>query len=123
MTAVTLLLRQIHPNFVQNGFASSVAFRPNETDDGLMSVYDHDLITAEAAWLHYTSMSLKRSAGTTALSVEECMAEGLPPRAHTHAFAEHAVIDFTGVSEKLWRSKSKKLQAMAFVRNWIYRPA
>ena len=36
MTAATLLLRQVHPNFVQNGFASSIAFRPNDTDNGLM---------------------------------------------------------------------------------------
>ncbi len=45
MTGATLLLRQIHPHFVQDGFASSVAFRPNEADNGLMSVYDGDLKT------------------------------------------------------------------------------
>ena len=57
MTGATLPVRQIHPNFVQDGFASSVAFRPNESDKGLMSSYDGDLITAEASWTHYTSVS------------------------------------------------------------------
>ena len=47
MTGATLLLRQIHPNLVQDGFASSLAFRPNDSDQGLMSTYDGDLITAE----------------------------------------------------------------------------
>lgn len=120
MTAETLLLRQVHPNFVQNGFASSVAFRPNESDNGLMSVYDCDLITAEDAWVHFTSVLLKKSAGVTALSVGECMAESLPPRPDTQPFPEHAVVDFTKVDEKLWRSKSKKLQAKALPRGWCH---
>ena len=120
MTGLTLLLRQIHPNFVQNGFASSVAFRPNETDAGLMSVYDNDLITAEAAWMHYTSILFKKSSGVTALSVEECLAEKLPPRPDTRPFPEHAVIDFTGVVEKTWRGKSKNLHAKALARGWSY---
>jgi hypothetical protein len=78
MTGATLLFRQIHPNFVQDGFASSVAFRPNESDEGLLSVYNCDLITAEASWAHYTTVSKKRSAGTTAVTVDECAAEDLP---------------------------------------------
>lgn len=122
MTGATLLLRQIHPDFVQDGFASSRAFRPNESDNGLMSVYDGDLITAEASWTHYTTVSKKKSAGTTALTVEECAGEGLSARADTAPFPEHAVVDFTGVDEKQWRTKSKKLQAKALARGWRHLP-
>ena len=122
MTGATLLLRQIHPNFVQDGFASSVAFRPNEADNGLMSVYDGDQITAEASWSHYTSVSKKKSVGVTALTVEECAAEGLPARADPEPFPEHAVVDFTSANEERWRTKSKKLQAKALARGWVYRP-
>jgi hypothetical protein len=118
MTGVTLLLRQIHPNFVQEGFAGSVAFRPNESDEGLLSVYDGDLITAEESWTHYTSVSKKKSAGTTALSVDECTAESLPARPDPDPFPEHAVVDFTAIEEKHWRTKSKKLQAKARARGW-----
>ncbi|HEX8201989.1 MAG TPA: hypothetical protein VF590_16050 [Isosphaeraceae bacterium] len=120
MTGATLLLRQIHPNFVQDGFASSVAFRPNEADNGLMSTCDGDLIAAEASWTHYTTVSKKQSAGVTAVAVDECTAEGLPAGPDPEPFPEHAVVDFTGVPEKHWRSKSKKLQAKARARGWLY---
>lgn len=122
MTDDTLLFRQIHPNFVQDGFASSVAFRPNEADQGLMSVYDGDLILPEASWSHYTSILKKRSVGVVTLVVGECKAEGLPPRPDTDPFPEHAVVDFTGLDEKHWRGKSKKLQAKALARGWAYLP-
>lgn len=122
MTGATLLLRQIHPHFVQDGFASSAAFRPNEADQGLMSVYDGDLISAEAAWAHYTTVSKKKSAGATAVTVAECEAEGLTARPDPEPFPEHAVVDFTGVAEKHWRTKSKKLQAKALARGWVYQP-
>ena len=123
MTGATLLLRQIHPNFVQDGFASSVAFRPNEFDQGLMSVYDGDLITAEASWTHYTTVSKKKSVGATALTVDECAAESLLARSDPVPFPEHAVVDFTSVEEKHWRTKGKKLQAKALARGWGYQPS
>jgi len=123
MTNATLLLRQIHPNFIQDGFASSVAFRPNEADNGLMSVYDGDQITSEASWVHYTTVFKKRSDGVVTLVFEECAAEGLPPRPDPlPECPEHAVVDFKGVEEKHRRSKSKKLQAKALARGWTYQP-
>jgi hypothetical protein len=121
MIGATLLFRQIHPHFVQDGFASSVAFRPNDSDNGLMSVYDGDQITADSSWSHYTTISKKQSAGVTAITVDECTAESLIARPDPEAFLEHAVIDFTGVVERSWRSKSKKLQANAKSRGWLYR--
>jgi hypothetical protein len=120
MTGMTLLLRQIHPNLVQDGFASSLAFRPNDSDNGLLSVYDGDQITAEASWTHYTTISKKKSVGVTALTVDECGAESLPARPDPVPFPEHVVVDFTGVGEKHWRTKSKKLQARALARGWMY---
>jgi hypothetical protein len=120
MIDATLLHRQIHPDFVQDGFASSVAFRPNEADAGLMSVYDGDLIEAEGSWAHYTTVSKKKSAGVTAITASECAAEGLLARPDPEPFPEHAVVDFTGVQEKHWRSKSKKLQVKAQARGWLY---
>ena len=123
MTGATLLLRHIHPNSVQDGFASSLAFRPNPSDQGLMSVYNGDLITAEASWRHYTTVSQRQSAGVTALAVDKCAAESLPARCDPVPFPEHAVVDFTRVDEKHWRTKSKKLQAKALARGWNYQPS
>lgn len=122
MNDSTLLLRQVHPSFVQDGFASSVAFRPNTFDKGLMTVYDGDLVSAEGSWLHYTTVSNRSSAGVVGLTVQECTAEELTARPDPVPFLEHAVVDFTKVEEKSWRSKSKKLQAKAMLRGWLYQP-
>ncbi|OQC41352.1 MAG: hypothetical protein BWX66_00754 [Deltaproteobacteria bacterium ADurb.Bin058] len=45
MNVHTLLLRQIHPDFIQNQRVSSQAFRPTPKDERKLSVYDGDLIT------------------------------------------------------------------------------
>ena len=47
MTGATLLLRQIHPSFIQAGFVTSQAFRPTPKDQSKFSVYDGDLISSE----------------------------------------------------------------------------
>jgi hypothetical protein len=54
MNAQTLLLRQIHPSFVQQGRVTSQAFRPTPKDESKLSMYDGDQITPEASWRHYT---------------------------------------------------------------------
>jgi len=58
--------------------------------------------------------------GAAALTVEECHTESLQARPDPKPFPEHAVIDFTSVDEKHWRAKSKKLQAKAKARGWMY---
>jgi hypothetical protein len=44
MTEATLLLRQVHPSFIQHGRVTSQVFRPTLKDKRLLSVYDGDLI-------------------------------------------------------------------------------
>jgi hypothetical protein len=77
VTDQTLLLRQIHPSFIDRDRVTSQAFRPTEKDRGKLSVYDGDLISAEGSWKHYTARVLK-SAGVLAVTVGECAAEQLP---------------------------------------------
>lgn len=120
MTGATLLLRQIHPTFVQAGFATSQASRPTPKDESKLSVYDGDQIAAETSWVHYTTQLKLVSVGTVAVSVAECYAESLPARADPKPILEHAVIDFTGLTDGQCRSKSKKLQAKALVRGWLH---
>ena len=120
MIATTLLFRQIHPDQLQNGFASSVNFRPNDADDGLMSVYDGDLITAEDSWVHRTVTLERVSYGVAGLSVEECLAESVTPRSDPAPFLEHAVVDFNAIEEKKWRAISKKLHIKALARGWLH---
>ncbi len=52
MQPATLLLRQVHPTWLKDGQVLSLAFRPFPKDAGLLSVYDGDLITAEASHTH-----------------------------------------------------------------------
>jgi hypothetical protein len=120
MTETTLLLRQIHPAFVQNGYATSQAFRPTPKDQSMLSVYDGDLIAPEASWVHYTTVLTFQSVGTMAITVEECVAENLPARPDPEPFPEHSVIDFSGLTDKECYKTSKKLQAKARTRGWLY---
>jgi len=54
---------------------------------------------------------------------DECAALQLPARSDPGEFAEHAVIDFTGVTSKVAEKKSKVLRGKAEARGWIYQPA
>ena len=120
MTGDTLLLRQIHPSFVQAGRVTSQAFRPTPKDDSLLSVYDGDLISAEKAWIHFTTQENCASVGVLAVTVDECTSEGLTTRPEPAPFPEHAVIDFSTFSDSQREKKSKKLKAKAEARGWLY---
>jgi hypothetical protein len=120
MTGNTLLLRQVHPSFVQAGRVTSQAFRPTPKDDSLLSVYDGDMIAAENSWIHFTNQDDCASVGVMALTCAECVAEGLIARSDPEPFPEHAVIDFTGFSDNQREKKGKKLKAKAEARGWLY---
>ena len=123
MTGPTLLLRQIHPSFVQDKFVTSQAFRPTPKDESKLSVYDGDQISPEAAFIHYTTIWKLNSAGVLAITVDECSGEGLPARPDPLPdCAEHALIDFAGLSSNQCEKKSKKLKAKADVRGWLHKP-
>ena len=72
MNDSSLMLRQIHPSFIKQGQITSQAFRPTTKDNLKLSVYDHDMISAEKAYEHYTKKLVKSSAGVMAVSVKEC---------------------------------------------------
>jgi hypothetical protein len=80
MTGATLLLRQIHPSFVQAGNVTSQAFRPTPKDQKLLSAYDGDSVDPQSAWRHYTTVWKLDSVGVMALTCDECACEKLPSR-------------------------------------------
>lgn len=122
MTPETILLRQVHPNFVPNGELSSQAFFPFPKDDGKLSVYDGDQINPGESHRHYLSVMQKESVGVWGVSVGEAATEGLPsqnsPLPNSPA---HAHIDFEARDEKLCRKLAKRLKAAALVRGCLYR--
>lgn len=120
MTDETLLYRQVHPAWIQDGRVTSQVFRPTPKDDKRLSVYDSDMITAESAWWHFTKELGHRSVGVLAVTVRECQAQELLVSPDAKPFPEHAVIDFSMFGDSEVRKKSKYLKAAAEKRGWQY---
>lgn len=116
----TLLLRQVHPAWVQQGRVTSQVFRPTPKDRKRLSVYDGDQITPENSWRHYTTGMGYSSIGVMAVAVVECSQLQLATRLDPEPFPEHAVIDFDGYSENETKRKSKQLKEFAQLRGWLY---
>lgn len=120
MTSDTLLLRQIHPSFVQHGRVTSQAFRPTPKDENRLSAYDGDQIEPEPAWQHYTTILGFSSAGVLAVSVAECESLDLSVEPDPEPFPEHVIIDFSAVEKRVVEKLAKKLRAKADLRGWLY---
>ena len=120
MTPETLLLRQIHPSFVQDGRPTSQAFHPTPKDEGNLSVYDGDMIGAQDSWKHYTQILELQSVGAMAVSVLECEEQELEVTPDRKPFDEHVLIDYTQHETKTWKKKAKKLKALAITRGWQF---
>lgn len=123
MNDATLLLRQVNPSWVQQGRVTSQAFKPTPKDHLRLSVYDGDLITAEASWRHFTEVLGHASVGALAVNMQECKDQQLTARSDPEPFPEHAVIDFRGLSTNQIEKKSKRLNAAAASRGWRFRPS
>ena len=124
MQPTTLLLRQIHPNWLkEDGHILSLAFRPFPKDGGLLSVYDGDLIAPESSWGHYTQKLGHASTGVWAVTVREAESCNLSARSDTEGhFPEHAVIDFTAQGASEQKANSKILAANAEERGCLFSP-
>lgn len=123
MNAATLLLRQIHPTFVQQGRPTSQAFRPTPKDEDKLSVYDGDKIAPQPSWEHYTGTLGLQSAGVMGITVGECAALELGVSEDAATFAEHCLIDFTGLGKSIIEKKAKLLVQSAIQRDWLFREA
>ena len=120
MNGQSLLLRQIHPTFVQAGRITSQAFRPTPKDENKLSVYDGDQTTAEASWQHFTASSDCSSAGVMAVTNGKCIALGLGLIADGQPFPEHVSIDYSAFTRNEIEKKAKVLKVHAEVRGWLY---
>lgn len=122
MTPETLLLRQIHPSFVQGGRVTSQAFKPTPKDRKKLSVYNGDLIAPAEAYEHYREELGFLSSGVRAVNVRECRERGLEPADDPEPFPEHAVIDFAPLSDNEIKKAAKVLAKAAERRGWLFRP-
>jgi len=117
----TLLLRQIHPSFVQNGRPTSQAFRPTPKDEWLLSVEDGSRIQPTASWERFTASADRRSAGVMAITPAECSAEALPVIEDGMPFPEHCSVDFSSLTMNSVEKKAKILTRHAVKRDWLFR--
>lgn len=116
-----LLHRQVNPAWVQDGRVSSQAFSPTPKDSGLLSVYDGRQITAEASYIHFTTVQKLKAVGTVSVSCNEILSVGLSWRLDPEPYPEHAVIDYTDVSSAAQKkAKSQALAERARQRGWTY---
>lgn len=121
MTPETVLLRQVHPNFVTDGQLSSQAFFPFPKDKNHLSVYDGDQISAVDAYDHYVNVLSNQSCGVWGVTQLEVSEVGLESKADAlEDFPSHAVIVFADVSEKECRKKAKKMRALAVARGCLH---
>lgn len=107
MTPETLLLRQIHPSFVQGGRVTSQAFRPTPKDDNLLSVYDADQISASESLQHFLAQPDCKSCGVMAISNGECAHEELVVIPDGVPFDSHVSVDFSAHPKGEIEKKSK----------------
>lgn len=122
MNTETLLHRQVHPSWVQDGRVSSQAFKPTSKDEKCLSVYDGDQIEAEAAWRHYVEALGYKSIGVLAVTVGECEVLELIVSPDPDTFPEHVYIDFRGLTNRQIEKTAKALNSKARSRGWQYAP-
>ena len=120
MNSNTVLLRQIHPGFVQQGRVTSQAFRPTPKDEHKLSVYDGDMISAGRSFQHYTATLCFASAGVMGVTVGECNDLTLTVVPDPQPFPEHVVIDYSAYDKNVVEKKAKLLKARAESRGWLF---
>ncbi|HOY14510.1 MAG TPA: hypothetical protein PLY70_15285 [Saprospiraceae bacterium] len=122
----TILLRQVHPAFIQgerisDQVFSSQVFKPTQKDNGLLSTYNGDEFDAISAYEHFVSMEIGTSIGVVGVSHQECKNVSLNVIADNIPFKGHCSIDYTGLSQNEVSKKSKVLKVFASQRGWLYR--
>ena len=124
MTDIHLYYVMIYPNPDSPDIATSADFNPFRRQDPNLSAYDGRLISAEAAYRHFTNQG-NAAAGVMAVTPDECARLGLSitpdPLPGNPA---HALIRFDAIPERrnAFRNVALQLKNFANRRGWIYRP-
>lgn len=120
MKPETLLLRQVHPSFVQNGQITSQVFRPTPKDEDKLSVYNGDMIAPADSFAHFINTPNCQSVGVVAITCNDCKNQSLDVIADGKPFPEHAYIDFSGLEKNAIEKKAKIMKRCAQDRGWLF---
>lgn len=124
MNKHTELYRQVHPKFVDNGEFTSQTFFLFPKDQGRLSVYDGSLISANKAYIHFTSLGYC-SVGVAAVTVKDCLKTKLTVKSDPDEFREHVVIIFPsrfGNNKRKMKRIAGMLRKRAYSYGWKYGP-
>lgn len=119
----TLLLRQVHPTFVQHGTITSQVFRPTPKDENQLSVDDGDRISAEDSFDRFCNQPDCSLAGVMAVSCKECLERELEVIEDGVPHPEHCSIDFSAHSKNKVEKIAKHLKRNAQSRGWQFQPS
>ena len=120
MTDATLLLRQIHPKFIQHDRVTSQAFRPTPKDENQLSVDNGDRISAADSFARFSAQPECLSAGVMAVSQGECQVCGVQVVEDGVPYVEHCYLDFAPFGGNQVKKIGKKLAAKAQERGWLF---
>jgi len=121
-----LLLRQVHPTFVQNGQISSQPFCPTPKDDNKLSVDRASMTSPRAAHSLFIANG-GQSVAVYGLSVDEflreeltCHADPLKASDGKRANPAHAVADYSAHAPGQQKNKAKRLKLKAVARGSLH---
>lgn len=124
-----LLLRQVHPNFMQAGRLWSRAFTPTDADNGELSVDRDTIISAKDAFERYlANKKLSTSGGCWGVSVQEFSNLGLNTYSDpitdtenpTNTNLAHALVNFAAYPTDKHKALGKAAHRKAADRGQLY---
>ena len=126
MNDETLLLRQVHPSWVQGGVISnqtfsSQTFTPMSKDKGLLSIFNGEKFSALSAYEHYTQSLQLVSVGVVAVTLGECKTIPINVLEDNEPFDGHCSIDFRLLTGSAIKRTATTLKDYAKVRDWLYK--
>jgi len=117
-----ILMRQVHPNMMQEGRLWSGAFTPTEADKGLLSADRDSVITPKDAYERYLqAKKLTQAGGTWGVSVGEFKSIGL--LCYADELTEnkaHALVDYAARGAEKRKGLGKLAYAKATARGRLY---
>lgn len=120
MNDLTLLLRQVHPSFFDDGKITSQVFRPTPKDENKLSVDNGDKISAKESYQNFTAQQNCHSMGVLAISKQEINDQQLPLIEDGVPNPEHCSISFENLSKGQIEKKAKFLKNHAEKRGWLF---
>lgn len=117
-----ILMRQVHPNMMQEGRLWSGAFTPTKFDEGLLSADRDSIITPKDAYERYLRQKkLTQAGGVWGVNIGEfeaigllCYSDALPDN------TAHALVDYAAKGADKEKGLGKLAYAKATARGRLY---